>query len=142
MHRAQRSGFVLVIVIDVKKPEADPSRTSALPPSPPPPLAPASGRRGAKHLWGLATSEFSVLGNVLLKTGDRLCVVGLMQRRKDAKMMDASCSAKRVRARYRYRCEKTGGRPRANQCSPTLIPPAPCSRQREKGSQALVGVST
>jgi hypothetical protein len=83
MHRAQRSGFVLVIVIDVKKPEADPSRTSALQPSPPPPLAPASGRRGAKHLWGLATSEFSVLGNVLLKTGDRLCVVGLMQRCKD-----------------------------------------------------------
>jgi hypothetical protein len=27
---------------------------------------------------------------------------------------------------------------RANQCSSTLIPPAPCSRQREKGSQAFV----
>ena len=36
----------------------DPARTSASPPLSPPPLAPASARRGAKQLWGLATSEF------------------------------------------------------------------------------------
>jgi hypothetical protein len=37
--------------------------------------------------------------------------------------------------------EKTGDSPCASQCSSTLIPPAPCSRPREKGSQAVVGVS-
>jgi hypothetical protein len=37
--------------------------------------------------------------------------------------------------------EKQGDSPRASQCSSTLIPPAPCSRPREKGSQAVAGVS-
>jgi hypothetical protein len=38
-----------------------PARTSALPPSSPPPLAPASGSKGSQAVGGFATSEFSKL---------------------------------------------------------------------------------
>jgi len=38
-----------------------PARTSALPPSSPPPLAPASGSKGSQAVVGFATSEFSKL---------------------------------------------------------------------------------